>query len=110
MRRFLIYDRFGDPRPAFGVTQQIAMKPFRVAAHNRASHRFQEARESIGNLECHAALDIADAPAPFHLKIGGWTEDALYYHRPRTRHNEQAILIFALKAEVAGKDAAIRQP
>src|SRR5713101_4640063 len=26
------------------------------------------------------------------------------------RHNEQAILIFTLKAELAGEDAAIRQP
>ena len=86
------------------------MQGFVVAVCDCAHHLFQKARESIGGLECHDAFGIADAPAPFYPVIGGWTEDALYYHRPRTRHNEQAILIFALEAEMAGKNAAIREP
>ena len=80
------------------------MKSLVIAAGHRAGHRLQEMRECIGSFECHDAFGIADAPAPFHPMIGGWAEDALYYHRARTRHNEQAILIFALEAEMAGKD------
>src|SRR5512140_3524071 len=86
------------------------MESLVIGARNRARDRFKEAGECIGELECHDAFDIADAPAPFHAMIGGWTEDAFYYHRPRARHNEQAILIFALEAERAGKAAAIGQP
>ena len=86
------------------------MEALVVAAGNRRRHRLQEACKRIGRLERHDILDIADAPAPFHPMIGGWTEDALYYHRPRTPDNEQAILILALEAEMAGKDAAIAEP
>ena len=49
-----------------------------IATDNRCPHRLQEARESIGWIECHDIIDIAYAPAPFHLMIGGWGEDALY--------------------------------
>ena len=82
MRRLLIYKRFGDPRPAFGIAQQIAMELFMVSSHNRARCRFQKARESIGGLERQDIIDIADTPTPFHPVIVGWTEDAFYYHRP----------------------------
>ena len=54
------------------------MEALVIATGNRCRHRLQEARESIGWLECHDIIDIAYAPAPFHLMIGGWGEDALY--------------------------------
>jgi hypothetical protein len=77
MRRLLIYKRFGDPRPAFGIIQQIAVESFMVSTHNRARCQFQKARESICSLERYDIIDIADTPTPFHPVIVGRTEDAL---------------------------------
>ena len=81
MRRLLIYERFGDPRPAFGITQQIAVEPFMVSTHNRARYQFQKARESIGGLERYDIIDIADTPAPFDRVVGGRAEHALDHDR-----------------------------
>ena len=53
---------------------------------------------------------LRTTPAPFHPMIGRRAEDALYYHGARTPDNEQAVLVFALETEMAGKDAAIGKP
>jgi len=78
MRRIRGCERRRDHVPASGIAQEIAVKALVIAAGNRRRHRRKEACKRIGWLECHDIIDIAYAPAPFHLMIGGWGEDALY--------------------------------
>ena len=54
------------------------METLVIAARNRQRHRPEEMCKRIGRLEGHGIVGIAYTPAPFHLMIGGWREDALH--------------------------------